>query len=121
MSPTLSPQSQYRILVEIVNENDNRPNFLEETIQPFTVSEVKHAALTLISQPTHRSEQVCLWAGESGFPLKHRPENRSSGAVLILFYRTVVMKKELSQKAKLSLSTCQFLFLPPPVVMKARL
>ncbi|XP_070785444.1 protocadherin-15 [Enoplosus armatus] len=33
-------QSQYRILVEIVNENDNRPNFLEETIQPFTISEL---------------------------------------------------------------------------------
>nr|XP_046235491.1 protocadherin-15 [Scatophagus argus] len=33
-------QSRYRILVEIVNENDNRPNFLEETIQPFTISEL---------------------------------------------------------------------------------
>ncbi|XP_030295055.1 protocadherin-15 isoform X1 [Sparus aurata] len=33
-------QSQYRILVEIVNENDNRPNFLQETIQPFTISEL---------------------------------------------------------------------------------
>ncbi|XP_029350689.1 cadherin-related family member 5 [Echeneis naucrates] len=33
-------QCQYRILVEIVNENDNRPNFLQETIQPFTVSEL---------------------------------------------------------------------------------
>ncbi|XP_070848734.1 protocadherin-15 [Chaetodon trifascialis] len=33
-------QSQYRILVEIVNENDNRPNFLEETIHPFTISEL---------------------------------------------------------------------------------
>lgn len=36
----LFPQSQYRILVEIVNENDNRPKFLKETIQPFTISEV---------------------------------------------------------------------------------
>lgn len=34
-------QSHYRILVEIVNENDNRPNFQQETIEPFTVSEVK--------------------------------------------------------------------------------
>ncbi|XP_040008488.1 cadherin-related family member 5 [Xiphias gladius] len=33
-------QSQYRILVEIVNENDNRPNFLQDTIQPFTFSEL---------------------------------------------------------------------------------
>ncbi|XP_071358635.1 cadherin-related family member 5 isoform X2 [Trachinotus anak] len=33
-------QSQFRILVEIVNENDNRPNFLQETIQPFTISEL---------------------------------------------------------------------------------
>ncbi|XP_038134345.1 cadherin-related family member 5 [Cyprinodon tularosa] len=33
-------QSQYRILVEILNENDNKPKFLEATIQPFTVSEV---------------------------------------------------------------------------------
>ncbi|XP_019126719.2 cadherin-related family member 5 [Larimichthys crocea] len=33
-------QSQYRILVEIVNENDNRPKFLKETIQPFTISEL---------------------------------------------------------------------------------
>ncbi|XP_049423347.1 cadherin-related family member 5 [Epinephelus fuscoguttatus] len=33
-------QTQYRILVEIVNENDNTPNFLKETIQPFTISEL---------------------------------------------------------------------------------
>ncbi|XP_044198543.1 cadherin-related family member 5 [Thunnus albacares] len=33
-------QSQYRILVEILNENDNKPNFLEETIQPFTINEL---------------------------------------------------------------------------------
>ncbi|KAM7367467.1 hypothetical protein PAMP_015367 [Pampus punctatissimus] len=33
-------QSQYRILVEILDENDNKPNFLEETIQPFTISEL---------------------------------------------------------------------------------
>ncbi|CAK6974005.1 cadherin-related family member 5 isoform X1 [Scomber scombrus] len=36
----LCAQSQYRILVEILNENDNRPNFLPETIQPFSVSEL---------------------------------------------------------------------------------
>ena len=35
------PQSQFRLLVEILNENDNRPNFLKETVQPFSVSEVK--------------------------------------------------------------------------------
>ncbi|XP_017158464.1 cadherin-related family member 5 isoform X3 [Poecilia reticulata] len=33
-------QSHYRILVEILNENDNKPKFLEETIQPFSISEV---------------------------------------------------------------------------------
>ncbi|MED6246241.1 hypothetical protein ATANTOWER_014806 [Ataeniobius toweri] len=33
-------QSHYRILVEIQNENDNKPKFLEETIQPFSISEV---------------------------------------------------------------------------------
>ncbi|XP_027900197.1 cadherin-related family member 5 isoform X3 [Xiphophorus couchianus] len=33
-------QSHYRILVEILNENDNKPKFLEETIQPFIISEV---------------------------------------------------------------------------------
>ncbi|XP_030576353.1 cadherin-related family member 5 isoform X2 [Archocentrus centrarchus] len=33
-------QGNYRILVEILNENDNRPNFLLETIQPFTISEL---------------------------------------------------------------------------------
>ncbi|XP_078021399.1 cadherin-related family member 5 isoform X2 [Epinephelus lanceolatus] len=33
-------QTQYRILVEIINENDNTPNFLKETIQPFTISEL---------------------------------------------------------------------------------
>uniref|UniRef100_A0A8P4GKB4 V-type proton ATPase subunit F n=2 Tax=Clupeocephala TaxID=186625 RepID=A0A8P4GKB4_DICLA len=31
---------QYRIVVEIVNENDNKPHFLEETIPPFTVNEL---------------------------------------------------------------------------------
>lgn len=38
-------QIHYRILVEILNENDNKPKFLEETIQPFSISEVKHRIL----------------------------------------------------------------------------
>uniref|UniRef100_A0A3B5AZL7 Cadherin domain-containing protein n=1 Tax=Stegastes partitus TaxID=144197 RepID=A0A3B5AZL7_9TELE len=33
-------QGHFRLLVEILNENDNRPNFLQETIQPFTISEL---------------------------------------------------------------------------------
>lgn len=44
----LFPQSQYRILVEIVNENDNRPNFLQDTIQPFTFSEVNMEAFVVL-------------------------------------------------------------------------
>ncbi|KAM6986273.1 cadherin-related family member 5 [Aplochiton taeniatus] len=34
-------QNQYRIVVEILNENDNKPRFLEKTIQPFHISELK--------------------------------------------------------------------------------
>ncbi|XP_029103325.1 cadherin-related family member 5-like [Scleropages formosus] len=33
-------QSEYRIMVEILNENDNKPVFLEETIQPVNISEL---------------------------------------------------------------------------------
>ncbi|XP_062339051.1 cadherin-related family member 5 isoform X1 [Osmerus eperlanus] len=33
-------QSQYRIMVEIMNENDNRPRFLQRTVQPFFISEL---------------------------------------------------------------------------------
>ncbi|XP_071389345.1 cadherin-related family member 5 [Centroberyx affinis] len=33
-------QSKYRIMVEILNENDNKPRFLEETIQPFYINEL---------------------------------------------------------------------------------
>nr|XP_040028968.1 protocadherin-15 isoform X2 [Gasterosteus aculeatus aculeatus] len=33
-------QSKFRILVEILNENDNRPKFVEETIHRFTVNEL---------------------------------------------------------------------------------
>ncbi|KAM6895728.1 cadherin-related family member 5 [Xenentodon cancila] len=33
-------QSHYRILVEILNENDNKPTFLEETIRPLSISEL---------------------------------------------------------------------------------
>ncbi|XP_029969880.1 cadherin-related family member 5 [Salarias fasciatus] len=33
-------QGRYRILVEVLNENDNTPAFLQETVQPLTVSEV---------------------------------------------------------------------------------
>ncbi|XP_028809643.1 cadherin-related family member 5 isoform X2 [Denticeps clupeoides] len=33
-------QSQYRIMVEILNENDNMPVFMEETIQPIYISEL---------------------------------------------------------------------------------
>jgi len=37
---TLLFQSRYRIMVEILNENDNMPYFLEDTIQPRYISEV---------------------------------------------------------------------------------
>ncbi|CAN9508392.1 unnamed protein product [Ophioblennius macclurei] len=33
-------QSRYRVLVEILNENDNTPKFLKESIRPFSVNEV---------------------------------------------------------------------------------
>ncbi|XP_050933641.1 cadherin-related family member 5 isoform X2 [Lates calcarifer] len=33
-------QSQFRILVEILNENDNRPNFLQDMVQSFTITEL---------------------------------------------------------------------------------
>ena len=33
-------QSEYRIMVEILNENDNKPRFVERTIQPLYISEV---------------------------------------------------------------------------------
>ncbi|XP_030633954.1 cadherin-related family member 5 isoform X2 [Chanos chanos] len=33
-------QSEYRIMIEILNENDNRPGFLPETIQPRYISEL---------------------------------------------------------------------------------
>ncbi|XP_048864283.1 cadherin-related family member 5-like isoform X2 [Brienomyrus brachyistius] len=33
-------QSEYRIMVEILNENDNKPVFMEETVQPVTISEL---------------------------------------------------------------------------------
>ncbi|KAL4659484.1 cadherin-related family member 5-like [Arapaima gigas] len=33
-------QSEYRIMVEILNENDNKPVFFEETIQPVNISEL---------------------------------------------------------------------------------
>ncbi|XP_031439279.1 cadherin-related family member 5 isoform X3 [Clupea harengus] len=33
-------QSEYRIMVEILNENDNKPRFVERTIQPLYISEL---------------------------------------------------------------------------------
>ncbi|XP_070997411.1 cadherin-related family member 5 isoform X1 [Oncorhynchus clarkii lewisi] len=33
-------QSEYRVMVEILNENDNKPRFLEKTIQPRYISEL---------------------------------------------------------------------------------
>ncbi|XP_063074196.1 cadherin-related family member 5 [Engraulis encrasicolus] len=33
-------QSQYRIMVEILNDNDNKPRFVERTIQPLYMSEL---------------------------------------------------------------------------------
>ncbi|KAG2460320.1 DRD4 protein, partial [Polypterus senegalus] len=35
-----SIQTTYRIMVEILNENDNKPEFLQQTIQPVNVSEL---------------------------------------------------------------------------------
>ncbi|XP_029901442.1 cadherin-related family member 5 isoform X2 [Myripristis murdjan] len=33
-------QSRHRIMVEILNENDNKPQFLKETIEPFYINEL---------------------------------------------------------------------------------
>lgn len=40
-------QGRYRIMVEILNENDNMPYFLEDTIQPRYISEVNSGPFLL--------------------------------------------------------------------------
>lgn len=55
MSVNLS-QIHNRILVEVENENDNRPNFLQETIQPFTIHEVKYEPFQAPSQKSRKTE-----------------------------------------------------------------
>uniref|UniRef100_A0A3B3S577 Cadherin domain-containing protein n=1 Tax=Paramormyrops kingsleyae TaxID=1676925 RepID=A0A3B3S577_9TELE len=39
-SRALDRESEYRIMAEILNENDNKPVFMEETVQPVAVSEL---------------------------------------------------------------------------------
>ncbi|KAM8883907.1 cadherin-related family member 5 isoform 1-T1 [Synchiropus picturatus] len=46
-------QCQYRILVEILNENDNKPSFLNETIQPVTISELTAVDSVVINVKAH--------------------------------------------------------------------
>lgn len=91
MSTVLSvnlSQSHYRIVVQVVNENDNRPNFLPETIQPFTISEVKHGPLQVPNQKTERQREN--WENQDQYTI-----NLSS--VVTQFYPTQLQGNEPSQ------------------------
>ncbi|XP_026218543.1 cadherin-related family member 5 [Anabas testudineus] len=71
-------QIHNRILVEVENENDNRPNFLQETIQPFTIHEcdarffridLPSSGNVLLEKPldyeTRTQLELIIWAQES--------------------------------------------------------
>ena len=46
--------------MEILNENDNKPNFLEETIQPFTINEVQHGGTMLLHPKETTTDYVIV-------------------------------------------------------------
>lgn len=52
-------QNKYRIMVEILNENDNSPVFVNTTVQPLIISEVgtHSACLPRIHTDTHADKK----------------------------------------------------------------
>ncbi|XP_010888717.2 cadherin-related family member 5 isoform X2 [Esox lucius] len=55
-------QSEYRIMVEILNENDNTPEFVESTIQPRSISELAEVnTVVLTVQATDADDDTIMY------------------------------------------------------------
>ncbi|XP_035283077.1 cadherin-related family member 5-like [Anguilla anguilla] len=62
-------QSKYRIMVEILNENDNRPAFLEHTIQPFRISELTPINTVVFTvQASDADEDIIMYVIDRNWP-----------------------------------------------------
>ncbi|XP_061106677.1 cadherin-related family member 5-like [Conger conger] len=62
-------QSEYRIMVEILNENDNRPAFLEHTIQPFHISELTEInTVAFTVQASDEDEDIIMYILDQNWP-----------------------------------------------------
>ncbi|XP_059905593.1 cadherin-related family member 5 isoform X1 [Gadus macrocephalus] len=62
-------QSYYRVIVEILNENDNLPQFVEKTIQPIFISELAAVNSVVFSvKATDADEDVLLYMIDKASP-----------------------------------------------------
>ncbi|KAJ8381876.1 hypothetical protein SKAU_G00026540 [Synaphobranchus kaupii] len=62
-------QSEYRIMVEILNENDNRPAFLGHTIQPFHLSELTAINTVVFTvQASDVDEDIIMYVIDQNWP-----------------------------------------------------
>lgn len=77
--PLLSLQTAYRIMVEILNENDNSPVFAENTVQSLIISEVRLTSANIRPAPAHTSSDVlclCVPADSGQYAGFYRPGDR---------------------------------------------
>lgn len=65
MTLLLFLQGHYGILVEVANENDNRPKFQQETVEQLSVSEV-NPTLTVSEKPAASVPKTTQYSGGGG-------------------------------------------------------
>ncbi|XP_052330583.1 cadherin-related family member 5-like [Oncorhynchus keta] len=79
-------QSEYRIVVEILNENDNTPEFVESTIQPRSISELAEVNTVVFTvQATDADDDTIMYSIDQTSPdsAYFRVDLPNSGEVIL--------------------------------------
>ncbi|XP_041693532.2 cadherin-related family member 5-like isoform X2 [Coregonus clupeaformis] len=79
-------QSEYRIMVEILNENDNTPDFVESTIQPHSISELAEVNTVVFTvQATDADDDTIMYSIDQTSPdaAYFRVDLPNSGEVIL--------------------------------------
>ncbi|XP_071004525.1 cadherin-related family member 5-like isoform X1 [Oncorhynchus clarkii lewisi] len=79
-------QSEYRIMVEILNENDNTPEFVESTIQPRNISELAEVNTVVFTvQATDADDDTIMYSIDQTSPdaAYFRVDLPNSGEVIL--------------------------------------
>ncbi|XP_051786213.1 protocadherin beta-10 [Erpetoichthys calabaricus] len=81
-----SIQTTYRIMVEILNENDNKPEFLQQTIQPVNISELTPVnTIVFTVKARDRDEDTIAYIIDRSYPdaIYFRIDLPNSGRVVL--------------------------------------